>query len=293
MCLGFVLALILMNPENAFAAGVAQCGASGIDATKWDFSSSELGTSAEAGHTYDQGATLKKCCQLGAGQTLRYACDVYTIKPGAQQNGSSSSGTNNFKDTDPSSAISCDGKYDISNYSFDFTQGGMQQATSPEYQNENTTVCCKMTASAQVNGGTPIWTCTYYTSNQVIDDGYQTEADKAEEEKAQEEREDLGDLRGDLNANCDAIFDSEAQALIERLFNIICIAVPILLIVLGSVDFGNAVLSSDQEAMQKAVKRFTTRCIIAVAIFFLPMLVNLIFSFPGMDAVKGVVFCDV
>ncbi len=44
------------------------------------------------------------------------------------------------------------------------------------------------------------------------------------------------------------------------------------------------------EAMQKAVKRFTTRCIVAVAIFFLPMLVNLIFSFPGMDAVRGVIF---
>ena len=60
-----------------------------------------------------------------------------------------------------------------------------------------------------------------------------------------------------------------------------------------STEFANAVLSSDQEAMQKAVKRFTTRCIVAVAIFFLPMLVNLIFSFPGMDAVRGVIFCDV
>ena len=191
-------------------------------------------------------------------------------------------------DTDASSAIQCEG-IDLSGYSFDHTCRGLNSASDPSSGNvgDTTISCCEITISSYQNGGIPQYACTYYTNNQVIEDGYQTEADKAEEQ------ENINDITGNLDASCDAIFDSEAQALIERLFGIVCIAVPILLIVLGSVDFGNAVLSSDQEAMQKAVKRFTTRCIVAVAIFFLPMLVNLIFSFPGMDAVRGVIFCDV
>lgn len=278
----YCLALILlMIPNTVFAA---RCGATGIDAGKWQFSETINGTEDDVTGVFeDMGSSGRKCCSSGyAGNGIQYYCDIYTLIDNQEGNE-----VNTDRIYDPDNAITCD--YSLDGYTYDYTQSGFIDNTS---QNANTTICC--TEQGHNSGN---YTCSYYVAQEVVDDGYEAGGsagtDATGENNSNSEREDLEDLRGDLNANCDAIFDSEAQALIQRIFSIICIAVPIILIVLGSVDFANAVLSSDQEAMQKAVKRFTTRCIVAVAIFFLPMLVNLIFSLPGMDAVRGVIFCDV
>ncbi len=278
----YCLALILlMIPNTVFAA---RCGAAGIDAGKWQFSETINGTEDDVTGVFnDMGSSGRKCCSSGyAGNGIQYYCDIYTLIDNQEGNE-----VNTDRIYDPDNAITCD--YSLDGYTYDYTQSGFSDNTS---QNANTTICC---TEQGYNSGN--YTCSYYVAQEVVDDGYEAGGsagtDATGENNSNSEREDLEDLRGDMNANCDAIFDSEAQELIQRIFSIICIAVPIILIVLGSVDFANAVLSSDQEAMQKAVKRFTTRCIVAVAIFFLPMLVNLIFSFPGMDAVRGVIFCDV
>lgn len=273
--------MLLMIPNTVFAA---RCGATGIDAGKWQFSETINGTEDDVTGVFeDMGSSGRKCCSSGyAGNGIQYYCDIYTLIDNQEGNE-----VNTDRIYDPDNAITCD--YSLDGYTYDYTQSGFSDNTS---QNANTTICC---TEQGYNSGN--YTCSYYVAQEVVDDGYEAGGsagtDATGENNSNSEREDLEDLRGDLNANCDAIFDSEAQALIQRIFSIICIAVPIILIVLGSVDFANAVLSSDQEAMQKAVKRFTTRCIVAVAIFFLPMLVNLIFSLPGMDAVRGVIFCDV
>lgn len=280
----YCLALILfVMPSHVFAADRPLCGASGIDAGKWQFSKTSNGSSTDAdGIFHDLGSSGRKCCSLGSGQTLWYNCDNYTLIDNQDNE------TVSDRIYDPDNAITCSG-YSLDGYTYDYTQSGFSDVTS---QNANTTTCCR---EQGYNSGN--YTCSYYVAQEVVDDGYEAGGsagtDMTEENNSNSEREDLEDLRGDMDANCDSMFDSEAQELIQRLFNIICIAVPILLIVLGSVDFGNAVLSSDQEAMQKAVKRFTTRCIIAVAIFFLPLIVNLLFSFPGLDIVAEEFFCDV
>lgn len=273
--------MLLMIPNTVFAA---RCGATGIDAGKWQFSETINGTEDDVTGVFeDMGSSGRKCCSSGyAGNGIQYYCDIYTLIDNQEGNE-----VNTDRIYDPDNAITCD--YSLDGYTYDYTQSGFSDNTS---QNANTTICC---TEQGYNSGN--YTCSYYVAQEVVDDGYEAGGsagtDATGENNSNSEREDLEDLRGDMNANCDAIFDSEAQELIQRIFSIICIAVPIILIVLGSVDFANAVLSSDQEAMQKAVKRFTTRCIVAVAIFFLPMLVNLIFSLPGMDAVRGVIFCDV
>lgn len=271
-----------MIPNTVFAA---RCSTSGIDAGKWQFSETINGTEDDVTGVFnDMGSSGRMCCSIGSVSTgtQQFLCDIYTLIDNQEGNE-----VNTDRIYDPDNAITCD--YSLDGYTYDYTQSGFSDNTS---QNANTTICC---TEQGYNSGN--YTCSYYVAQEVVDDGYEAGGsagtDATGENNSNSEREDLEDLRGDLNANCDAIFDSEAQALIQRIFSIICIAVPIILIVLGSVDFANAVLSSDQEAMQKAVKRFTTRCIVAVAIFFLPMLVNLIFSFPGMDAVRGVIFCDV
>lgn len=59
---------------------------------------------------------------------------------------------------------------------------------------------------------------------------------------------------------------------------IVKIIIPILLIVLGVVDFYKAMVSSDAESIQKASRMVVTRIIIGVAIFLIPTIVNFVFK---------------
>ncbi len=54
------------------------------------------------------------------------------------------------------------------------------------------------------------------------------------------------------------------------------IVIPLLLIILGSIDFGKAVLSSDDKAMKDAGGTLLRRFIAAVIIFLLPTILNLL-----------------
>lgn len=69
------------------------------------------------------------------------------------------------------------------------------------------------------------------------------------------------------------------QNLIDKInsyLNIIKIAVPIILIALGIVEFSKAVFAGQEDQMKKAQKNFIKRLIIAIIIFFVPTIVNLI-----------------
>ena len=59
---------------------------------------------------------------------------------------------------------------------------------------------------------------------------------------------------------------------------ILKIVIPILLIVLGMVDLGKAVISSDEKEMNKAVNMLLKRFIIAVVIFFIPTIISALFN---------------
>lgn len=98
--------------------------------------------------------------------------------------------------------------------------------------------------------------------------------------------------------NCNDIFGSaddetSPMFLIIWIFNILKILIPVLLIILGSIDFGKVVLSNDKEAMSKAISTFVIRIIIAVAIFLLPTLVSLILNILGDAGIisKDVISC--
>lgn len=54
------------------------------------------------------------------------------------------------------------------------------------------------------------------------------------------------------------------------------IVIPIILIVLGMVDLGKAVISSDDKAVSKAAKSLLMRIIAAVCIFFIPTIVSFV-----------------
>ncbi len=69
--------------------------------------------------------------------------------------------------------------------------------------------------------------------------------------------------------------------IIKELLGIVKIAIPILLIVLGTVDFIKAMVAQDDQQMKKAQGAFVKRLIIGVVIFFVPMIMKFLLSIIG------------
>ena len=62
---------------------------------------------------------------------------------------------------------------------------------------------------------------------------------------------------------------------------VVKIVIPIILIILGMLDLGKAVVSSDDKAIQKSAKSFLMRVIAAIAVFLIPTVVGLVFKMVG------------
>ncbi len=56
------------------------------------------------------------------------------------------------------------------------------------------------------------------------------------------------------------------------------IVIPLLLLILGMVDLGKAVVASDDKAIKKSTTQLAIRAVAAVVIFFVPTLIGFIFS---------------
>jgi len=67
------------------------------------------------------------------------------------------------------------------------------------------------------------------------------------------------------------------------ILNIIQIAIPIILILWGSIDLLKAIMSSDESSIKKAQGLLIKRAIYGVVIFFIPMLVKFIMGMVGGD----------
>lgn len=59
---------------------------------------------------------------------------------------------------------------------------------------------------------------------------------------------------------------------------ILKILIPVVIIILASIEFAKAALSSDEKAISKASKKLLQRIIIGISIFFIPLIIKLIFS---------------
>ena len=66
--------------------------------------------------------------------------------------------------------------------------------------------------------------------------------------------------------------------IVNFVINAIMIGVPILLIVLGMVDLGKAVIASKEDEVKKATKAFGKRVLYAVAVFCVVWLVKMVLS---------------
>ena len=100
-------------------------------------------------------------------------------------------------------------------------------------------------------------------------------------------RETSGNLLSDVSAwykkltnvvdeSCSGILDPELVDIINEIFGWVKILVPIILIVLSTIDYSKAVLISEKDETMQATKRLSKRIVIAIIIFFLPTLIHLV-----------------
>ena len=73
---------------------------------------------------------------------------------------------------------------------------------------------------------------------------------------------------------------------IKIAMNIIFIAAPVLLLVLGTIDFLGATTASDEKKMKKSVDNFIKRLLICVVILILPLIINTIMNVLNVKSYK-------
>ena len=78
--------------------------------------------------------------------------------------------------------------------------------------------------------------------------------------------------------SCEELLGPTLTAKLQSYLNIIRILIPIAVIALGMLDFAKAVIASDENKMKESQKKFIRRLLIAVAIFFVPTLLNLVIN---------------
>ncbi len=75
-------------------------------------------------------------------------------------------------------------------------------------------------------------------------------------------------------------------AVIKGVFNLIKIGVPIILIIMGAIDLGKAVMASDDKEIKGATSKLIKRAIAAVAVFFAVTIVDVVMGLVAKGEVK-------
>lgn len=92
---------------------------------------------------------------------------------------------------------------------------------------------------------------------------------------------DVDPLISDLNdpikaGSCQEIIGEKGISILKLIKSIIQVIIPIMLIVLGSLDFGQAIFAGDENEMKKSQQKFIKRVIFSVAIFLIPVLLKVV-----------------
>ncbi len=102
---------------------------------------------------------------------------------------------------------------------------------------------------------------------------------------------DLFQIATQINDQCSGLLPI-VRVIRNGVFPIIQIGIPLLLVILGTIDLGKAVISSDDKEVKAAQSRLIKRCIYAVAIFFVMTLVTVIMSIVASTAEDSDVTLD-
>lgn len=68
---------------------------------------------------------------------------------------------------------------------------------------------------------------------------------------------------------------------------IIRIAIPVIIVLLGTLDLGKAVIAGEDKKIKEAQKSFLTRLVYGIAVFFVFQIVYVIFNMLGLDLNSG------
>jgi H+/gluconate symporter-like permease len=82
-----------------------------------------------------------------------------------------------------------------------------------------------------------------------------------------------------INAFCQEL--SPILQLIGQALNLFKIFLPLILIALGILDIGKAIISSKSEDVKKNMKNFFKKVIACVVVFFIPTICMIVFGFVG------------
>ena len=94
--------------------------------------------------------------------------------------------------------------------------------------------------------------------------------------------------------SCSELFGDDIIDLVKEILEYPRIIVPILVILLGMIDFGKAVIASKEDEMKKAQSTFIKRVIIGIFIFFVPAIVEILMEFADIVwAGLGYSTCDI
>lgn len=74
---------------------------------------------------------------------------------------------------------------------------------------------------------------------------------------------------------------------IGEIIYIIRIVIPVIIVLLGTIDLGKAVMSGEEKTVKEAQKSFIKRLIYGVAIFFIFIIVEVIFGLLGVKTDEG------
>lgn len=88
---------------------------------------------------------------------------------------------------------------------------------------------------------------------------------------------DLFQIGANYNDSCRGL-TPVIRVIRKGVFPIVQIGIPLILVLLGTIDLGKAVISSDDKEVKAAQSRLIKRCIYAVAIFFVVTLVTVLMS---------------
>ncbi len=69
--------------------------------------------------------------------------------------------------------------------------------------------------------------------------------------------------------------------IVRTVINILQIAVPVALILWGTLDIGKAVIAGDEKKMKEAQKPFIKRIVYAVIAFLVPFIVSIVMGYVG------------
>lgn len=95
---------------------------------------------------------------------------------------------------------------------------------------------------------------------------------------------DVSDCSGSSGVLGDVNDEESTAWLVQKLLNYLKILGPTIAIVLGSLDMGKAIVTSDDESMKKAQNRFIKRIIAAALLFFIPLFTQLLLGLFGITS---------